>query len=167
MIFTGASFICYPAKKFCLISAVLWSGQSQFFAGFLSPFDLGWRIHQVDINRGVRTPPNEHPVYDNKQFDDEAPRMQELWGMQSISSLPLLPVPIWPGAVAPDRVLSVGKIEQTVSKQMTGVKLCLSYCNTWNHLTVSKKRAQACLRMSSTKCVYKSHIYLIYMYKQD
>ena len=31
-----------------------------------------------------------------------------------------------------------------------------------NHLTVLKKRSQACLRML---CVYKSYIYQIYMYK--
>ena len=37
--------------------------------------------------------------------------MLELWGMQSISSLPSLPGPLWPGVVAPDRVLSMGQIE--------------------------------------------------------
>ncbi len=37
--------------------------------------------------------------------------MLELWGMQSTPSLPLLPGPLWPGAVAPDRVLSIGEIE--------------------------------------------------------
>ena len=52
---------------------------------------------------------------------------------------------------------------------MTDVKLWLLYRNTWNHLTVCKKRAQAHLQMISTKCVYGSYIYiyLIYMYKQD
>ena len=30
-----------------------------------------------------------------------------------------------------------------------------------------QKRAQACLRMLSTKWVYKSYIYLTYMYKLD
>ena len=29
--------------------------------------------------------------------------MPELWEMQSTPSLPLLPGPIWPGVVAPDR----------------------------------------------------------------
>ena len=32
----------------------------------------------------------------------------ELWGMQSTPSLSLLPGPLWPGVVAPDRVLSIG-----------------------------------------------------------
>ena len=37
--------------------------------------------------------------------------MLELWGMRITASLPLLPGPFWPGAVAPDRVLSMGQIE--------------------------------------------------------
>ena len=38
--------------------------------------------------------------------------MLELWGMQiTTSSLPSLPVPLWPGVVAPDRELSIGKKE--------------------------------------------------------
>ena len=37
--------------------------------------------------------------------------MMELWGMRSISSMPLPPVPLRPGVVAPDRVLSIGQIE--------------------------------------------------------
>ena len=37
--------------------------------------------------------------------------MLELWGMRSTPLLPLLPGPLWPGVVAPDRVLSIGQIE--------------------------------------------------------
>ena len=37
--------------------------------------------------------------------------MLDLWGMQSTSSLPLLSGPLWPGVVAPDRILSMGQIE--------------------------------------------------------
>ena len=37
--------------------------------------------------------------------------MLGLWGMQSTSSLSLLPSPFWPGIVEPDRALSMGKIE--------------------------------------------------------
>ena len=72
-------------------------------------------------------------------------------------------------SVAPDRVLSMDQIEQTVCKQMNDVKLWLLHFNTLNHLTVckKKKRAQVCLRMLSTKCVYKSYVYLIYMYKEN
>ena len=39
--------------------------------------------------------------------------------------------------------------------------------NIWNHLTQWQKKAQTHLKMFSTKCVYKSCIYLIYMYKED
>ena len=49
--------------------------------------------------------------------------MLELWGMQITPSMTSLPGPLWPGVVAPDRVLSMGQIELfdhlTVYKQMT------------------------------------------------
>ena len=37
--------------------------------------------------------------------------MLDLWGMQITPSLPLLPGPLWPREVAPDRVLSMSQIE--------------------------------------------------------
>ena len=37
--------------------------------------------------------------------------MLELWGRQSIPSLPSLLGPLWPGMVAPNRVLSMDQIE--------------------------------------------------------
>ena len=37
--------------------------------------------------------------------------MPELWEMRSTPSLPSIPGPLWPGVVAPDRVLSRGQIE--------------------------------------------------------
>ena len=77
------------------------------------------------------------------------------WGMWSTPSLWLLPGPLWPGVAAPDWVLSMGQIEQTVCKQMTDVKLWLLYSNTWNHLTLCKKELRFVL---STKCVYKSYM---------
>ena len=55
--------------------------------------------------------PNVYPIYDTKQSDGEVLVMLELWGKQSISLLPSLPGPIWPGLVAPDRVLSMGWVE--------------------------------------------------------
>ena len=58
-----------------------------------------------------RPPSNECSGYDTKQSDGEVPVMLELWGMLSIPSLPSLPGPLWPGVVAPDRVLSMGQIE--------------------------------------------------------
>ena len=41
--------------------------------------------------------------------------------MQSTLSLPFLFGLLWPGVVAPDRVVSMGQIEQIVCKQMTDV----------------------------------------------
>ena len=53
---------------------------------------------------------NKCPGYDIKQFDGEVPAL-ELWWICSTLSFPLLPGPLWPGVVAPDRVLSMGQIE--------------------------------------------------------
>ena len=50
-------------------------------------------------------------------------------------------------------------------KDLLSIELFVLNRNTWNHLTVSKKIAQACLKMSSTKCIYKS--YIQYMHKKD
>ena len=54
---------------------------------------------------------DECPRDNTKQSDGEIPVMLELWGMQCTPSLPSLPDPLWPGVVAPDRVLSMGQIE--------------------------------------------------------
>ena len=57
------------------------------------------------MNRWVS---NECPGYNTKQSDGEVPVMLELWGMGSTPSLPLLPVPLRPRMVAPNRALSMG-----------------------------------------------------------
>ena len=58
---------------------------------------------------GQDPPPiNECPGYDTKQSDGEVPVKLGLWGMWSTPSLPLLPGPLWPGMVVPDRALSMG-----------------------------------------------------------
>ena len=49
--------------------------------------------------------------YDTKQSDSEVIVMLERWGMRSYSSLPSLPIPLWPEEIVPDRVLSMGQIE--------------------------------------------------------
>ena len=46
------------------------------------------------------------------------------------------------------------------------LELLVVHSKTKNHLTV-QRRALVHLRMLSTKFVYKSHIYLIYVYKED
>ena len=67
------------------------------------PVSWGCRIHWLHLCRGARLPPYECPGYDTKQSDGEVPAMLELWGMWSTPSLPLLPGPLWPGVVAPDK----------------------------------------------------------------
>ena len=73
--------------------------------GFYGPVSLGCRIHQW-LCRGVR-PLSTSP---NVCSDGKVPVILELWGIQCTPSLPLLPGPLWPGVVAPDRVLSMGQI---------------------------------------------------------
>ena len=84
-----------------------------YFIPFPIPCPFGWgcRIDLLLFWRGVRLPINECPGYDTKQSDGEVPIMLKLWRMQSTPSLPLLPGPLWPGGVAPARVLSIVQIE--------------------------------------------------------
>ena len=51
------------------------------------------------------------PGYDTKYSDSEASVMLELWGMQSIPSLPLLAVLLWSEVVAPKRFPFIGQTE--------------------------------------------------------
>ena len=71
---------------------------------FYCPVGFGCRIHQLLL---------ECPGYDTRQSDGEVPVMLELWGMRSTASLLLIPVPLCPRLVAPDRALSMGQIELT------------------------------------------------------
>ena len=54
---------------------------------------------------------SNHLGYDTKKSDGKVPVMLELLGMRSTPSLPLLPGPLWPRVVTPDRVQSIGQIE--------------------------------------------------------
>ena len=72
------------------------------------PVGWGCRIHWLHLCRGIRPPPTWVSWYDTKQSDGEVPAVLELWGMRSTPLLPLLPGPLWPGAVAPDGALSMG-----------------------------------------------------------
>ena len=58
-----------------------------------------------------KTPPNECPGYDTKQSNGEAPVMIEFGGMQGTPLLSSLASRLWPGVVAPKRILSMGQIE--------------------------------------------------------
>ena len=53
---------------------------------------------------------SECPEYDTKS-DGEVPVILEHWGMWSTLFMPSLPGLLWPGVVAPDRVLCMGQIE--------------------------------------------------------
>ena len=93
--------------------------QIELFTHFLyfklfnwNPIGLGCRIHQLHLCRGIKKTFLDECRYDIKQFDGEALVMLELWEMQSTHSLPLLPGLLWPRVVAPDRILSMGQIEQ-------------------------------------------------------
>ena len=62
--------------------------------------------------QGVTLPtPNECLEYDTKQSDGEDSVMLELWRMQSTPSFQLLIGPLWPGAVVPYRIESIGQIQ--------------------------------------------------------
>ena len=77
---------------------------------------VGWRIHWQHLCRGVKLlHRKQYPGYESKQSDGEAREIQELWGVGSTSSLPSLPGQLWPGVVAPERILSMDQIE-TVDK---------------------------------------------------
>ena len=78
-------------------------------SSLLSPAYLVYIAQSAGAVEYTKTPlPNECPAYDTKLYDGVVPVMLELWGMRSSPSLPLLPRPLWPGVVAPDRVLSMG-----------------------------------------------------------
>ena len=66
----------------------------------------GCKMHRLHLYGRVRHPHHHQRVscYDTKQSDGEVPVMQELWGMRSTPSLPLIPDPFWSGMRAPDRV---------------------------------------------------------------
>ena len=75
---------------------------------------VGWAVEYTNcFSAEELNPLNKCPGNDTKQSDGEVPVMLELWEMQSTPSLPSLPGPLWPGMVAPDRILSIGQIKLT------------------------------------------------------
>ena len=60
------------------------------------------------LQRG--NPPNHNGCsgYDTKCSDGEVPVMLELWGMRSTPLFPLVPDPLLPGMLSPNRALSMG-----------------------------------------------------------
>ena len=114
-------FRCFWNVQFCLYCFIL-----DIF--FVCPDSWGCGIHRLHLCSGLRPPYNVCPRYDTKKSNGEDPVMPELWRILSPLSLPLLQGPLWPGVEAPDRVLSMGQIEQ---------KMC-TYAKPnyfWNKLT--------------------------------
>ena len=114
--FSNNSYVMLLLQKYCLVS---W----------------GSRIHRLHLCRGVRLP-KRVSWYDTKQSDDEVSVILELLGMQCTPLLPSLPGPLWSGVIAPDRVLSMFRIEQNCVITLNWI--------VWNylflHLTVRKQK---------------------------
>ena len=73
---------------------------------------LAWAVEYTDCTSAEGyDSPNKCRGYDTKQYDSKVSVMLELWEMHSTPLLPSLPSPLWPGEVAPDRVLFIGQIE--------------------------------------------------------
>ena len=114
ILFCESSLKNRPSSHISFYEPSLWKAALHPKLGFLNSLrkklcSVGWgcRIHWLHLCRGVR-PPNKCPGYDTKQSDGEVPVMLGPGGIRSTSSLPLLPGLLWPGVVAPDRVLSMG-----------------------------------------------------------
>ena len=83
--------------------------------------------------------------------------------MQSTHWLSLLPDPLWSEVAASDGVyIYMGQIEQTMCVNKWRMLNCDSYIAILE--TCAQKKAQPRLRMLSTKCVYKSYVFDIYVY---
>ena len=86
------------------------SCKRHWFSIYFCPVSESFRIHQLHLGRGVWFP-QRMSWHDTKQSDGEVPVILKLWRMQNTPSLQSLPGPLWPGVIAPDRVLSMGQIE--------------------------------------------------------
>ena len=81
------------------------------FVTFTRPVSWGCRLHILHICRGVRLLKQVFRyMTQNNLIVTQV--ILELWGMWSIPSFPSLPGPLWPGVVATDSILSMGKTEQ-------------------------------------------------------
>ena len=78
---------------------------------FNLPICLGLQNTPTACLQRCKSTASECRRYDTKQFDGEAPVMLRLWGIWSTPYSSLLTGPLWPGVVAPDRVLSMCQVE--------------------------------------------------------
>ena len=97
------------------------------------PVGWGCRIQRLHLCREISPPPTSVLLYDTKQSDGVVPVM-----LRSTPSLPSLSGSLWPGVVAPDRVLSIGQLELKrgfLSLQFLALKLRIYAklnCLKWN-----------------------------------
>ena len=99
-------------EDFLVVSFLLLGIDVEPIFGTIQPSLLGLYNTPTKSQQRGKTPVCQRlPGYDIEQSDSEALVMFELSGMWSTLSLPLLPGPLWPGVVAPDRVLAMGQIE--------------------------------------------------------
>ena len=110
--------------KYCYISLTIQLNTSHLFG--------------LHLCRRVRPSPSSVLDYYTKQSDGDVPVIMELWGIQSIPSMPSLRGPLWSGVLAPDssiwapdRVLSMGQIELSC--------VLLLNCITWNRTVLTCK----------------------------
>ena len=71
----------------------------------------GCSIHWLHLCRGVKTPPPTSVLVMTLNHQMASLKSVELRGIHSTLSLPLLPGPLLPRVVEPDRVLSMGQTE--------------------------------------------------------
>ena len=88
--------------------------------------------------------------------------MLELWGIRRTPPLPSLPGPLWPGVVAPDKVLFIRQIGLTF-KLSANKWLMLNWFV--KNRTVSKQIEL--FHLTFLTCVYESYLSNIYMYTPD
>ena len=86
------------------------SAQSLLQNSNVNDCPVGWgrRIHRLHLRREVTLPTNMCPEYDTIQSDGQGTVMLELWGIRSNPSFPLLPGPLRPEVLGPNRALSIG-----------------------------------------------------------
>ena len=97
------------AERYIGWNAVIMKIKMRSAVQLVLPCSLGLKNTPTASLQRVKTPPpNKCPGYDTKRSDGEALVMLELCRMWITSSLPLLPGPLWPEVVAPNRALSIG-----------------------------------------------------------
>ena len=120
------------------------------------PCTIGWgcKIHQMNPCREVRFSRTSDLHSTLKKSDGEVPVMVECWEMQSTLSLPSLPVPLWLGVLAPDRVLSMGQIELNSVLMLNWIA--------WNRIILTfNQHTYAILNCSKQKFLHLNYVFML------